>query len=100
MYWNVVTTMSPHWNGQTETTQTKITQTETAQIETAQTETARPKHPVPAGATSLEGLGKPNNQQQFQIVLLAPHQDETKRGRWWSHATWCLDDIWVTFPWL
>jgi len=34
-----------------------------------------------AGATALGGLGIPHSQQQFQIVLLAPHQHETKQGR-------------------
>jgi len=37
---------------------------------------------------------------QFQIVLLAPHQDRTKEGRRCSHSTWSLDDIWVVFPWV
>jgi len=31
-----------------------------------------------AGAAALGGLGIPHGQQLFQIVMLAPHQDETK----------------------
>ena len=31
------------------------------------------------------------------IVLLAPHQDETKQGRKCNHSTWCLDDPWARF---
>jgi len=34
-----------------------------------------------AGAPALGELKIPHGQQQFQIVLLAPHQDETKQGR-------------------
>jgi len=52
-----------------------------------------------AGATAL-GLGIPRDQQQFQIVLLAPHQDWTKEGRRCSQSNWSLDDIWVAFPWV
>jgi len=40
-----------------------------------------------AGATALGGLGIPHSQQQFQIVLLAPHQDETKQGWRCSYST-------------
>jgi len=39
------------------------------------------------GATSIGGRGRPHSQQQFQIVLLAPHQDETKQGRRFSYST-------------
>jgi len=49
------------------------------------------KHAFPLGrvaaVAALEGLGIPHGQQQFQIVLLAPHQDETKQGRRRSHST-------------
>jgi len=41
-----------------------------------------------------------NGQQQFEIVLLAPHQDGTKQGRRRSYSTQALDDIWVAFPWV
>jgi len=34
-------------------------------------------------ATALGGLEIPHGQQQFQIVLLGPHQDETKQGLRW-----------------
>jgi len=40
-----------------------------------------------AGEAALGGLGIPHSQQQFQIVLLAPHQDETKLGRRCSYST-------------
>jgi len=40
-----------------------------------------------AGAAAPEGLGIPHGQQQFQIVLLAPHQDGTKQGRRCHHST-------------
>jgi len=50
-----------------------------------------------AWATALGGLGIPHGQQQFQIVLLAPHQDGTKRC---SHSTWSLDDLWAAFSWV
>jgi len=40
-----------------------------------------------AGATALGGLGIPHSQQQFQVVLLDPHQDETKQGRRCSYST-------------
>jgi len=38
------------------------------------------------GAPAL-GLKIPHGQQQFQIVLLAPHQYETKKGRRCRHST-------------
>jgi len=41
-----------------------------------------------------------HDQHQSQIVLLAPHQDGTKRGRRCSHATWSLDKLWAAFPWV
>jgi len=37
--------------------------------------------------TALGGLGIPHGQQQFQIVLLASHQYETKQGRRCGHST-------------
>jgi len=40
-----------------------------------------------AGAATLEGIGIAHGQQQFQIVLLAPHQDKNKQGRRCSHST-------------
>jgi len=40
-----------------------------------------------AGETSTGELGIPHGQQQFQIVLLAPHQDGTKQGRRCSYST-------------
>jgi len=40
-----------------------------------------------AGATTLGGLGKYHGKQQFQIVLLAPHQGGTKQCRRCSHST-------------
>jgi len=52
-----------------------------------------------AGPTALR-LGIPRDQQYFQIVLLAPHQDRTKEGRRCSQSNWSLDDIWVAFPWV
>ena len=33
-----------------------------------------------AGTAALRGLEIPHGQQQFQVILLAPHQDETKQG--------------------
>jgi len=39
-----------------------------------------------AGATTTE-LDIFHGQQQFQVVLLAPHQDGTKQGRRCSHST-------------
>ena len=39
-----------------------------------------------AGAAALGGLDIPHGQQQFQKVLLAPHQNGTKQGRRCSHA--------------
>jgi len=53
-----------------------------------------------AAATALGGLGIPHDQQQFQIVLLAPHQDGTEQGRRYSQSNWSLGDIWVVFPWV
>ena len=67
MYRNVVTEMTPDRNGS---------------YHNGQTESTRLKSPVPAWATSIRGLEKPHDQQQFQIVLLAPHKDGTKQGRW------------------
>jgi len=39
------------------------------------------------GAEALGRLGIPHGQQQFQIVLLAPHRDETKQGGRYGHST-------------
>ena len=41
------------------------------------------------------GLGISHGQQQFQIDLLAPHQDEAKQGRRYSHSTWVLGLGWL-----
>jgi len=38
-------------------------------------------------ARALGGLKIPHGQQKFQIVLLAPHQDETKQCRRCSYST-------------
>jgi len=40
-----------------------------------------------AEATVPGELGIPHGQQQFQIVLLAPHQDRTKQGWRCSNST-------------
>jgi len=40
-----------------------------------------------AGAAAIGGLAMPNGQQQFQMVLLALHHDETKQGRRCIHST-------------
>jgi len=40
-----------------------------------------------AWATSTGELGIPQGQQQFQVVLLAPHQDGTKQGLRCSYST-------------
>jgi len=40
-----------------------------------------------AAVATHGGFGIPHGQQQFQIVLLAPHQDGTKQGRRCSHST-------------
>jgi len=53
-----------------------------------------------AGAAALGELEIPHGQQQFEIVLLAPHKDGTKQNRRCSHFTWALDDRWVAFPWV
>ena len=37
-------------------------------------------------AAVVGGLGIPDGQQQFQIVLLAPQQDGTKQGRRCGHS--------------
>ena len=43
-----------------------------------------------ARTTALGGLGISHGQEQFQLVLLAPHQDGTKQGHRCSHSTWSL----------
>jgi len=48
-----------------------------------------------AGATSTGQLGIPHGQHQSQIVLLASHQDGTKKGRRCSYCTSAYDDIWA-----
>jgi len=50
-----------------------------------------------AGTAALRGLEIPHGQQQFQVILLAPHQDETKQGWRWSHCTWSLGDPYQSF---
>ena len=50
------------------------------------------------GAAALGGSEIPHDQQQSQIVLLAPHRDGTKQGRRCNRATWSLDKFWVAFP--
>ena len=52
------------------------------------------------GAAALGGPEIPRDQQQSQIVLLAPHQDGTKQGWRCSHATWSLDKLWAAFQWV
>jgi len=49
------------------------------------------------GSSSL-GLKIPHDQQQSQIVLLAPHQDGTKQGRRCSHSTWSFGRPVDRFP--
>jgi len=51
-------------------------------------------------ATALAELGIPHGQQQFQIVLMAPHQNGTNQGRRCSHSTQALDDLRPAFPWV
>ena len=51
-----------------------------------------------ARAAAVGGPGIPRDQQQSQIVLLAPHQDGTKQGRRCSHVTWSLDKLWAALP--
>jgi len=50
-----------------------------------------------AGMTALGGLEIPHVQQQFHIILLAPHQDGTKQGHKCSHSTLVFDDFWASF---
>ena len=40
----------------------------------------------------------PHDQQQSQMVPLAPHQDGTKKVQRCSYATWSLDKLWAAFP--
>ena len=51
-------------------------------------------------SNSLAGLGIPHGQQQFQIILLAPHQNGTKQSLRGSHFTLALDELWAGFPWV
>jgi len=50
------------------------------------------------GIVALGGLEIPYDQQQSQIVPLAPHQDRTKQSRRCGQATWTLVDLWAAFP--
>ena len=50
-----------------------------------------------ARAAAPGGLGIPHRHQQFQIVLLAPHQDGTEQGRRCSHLNLALDDLRAAF---
>jgi len=52
------------------------------------------------GATTHGGLGIYQGQQQFQIVLPAPHQGGTKQCRRCSYSTSTLDDLLVALPWV
>jgi len=52
------------------------------------------------GTAPPGGLGIPHGQQQFQIVLLAPHQNGTKQSLRLSHFTLALDELWAAFPWV
>ena len=47
------------------------------------------------GAAALGGPEIPHDQQQSQIVLLAPHQAGTKQYRRCSHATRSSDCLWA-----
>jgi len=51
-----------------------------------------------AGTATQGGVGIPHGQQQFQIVLLVPHQDGTKQGRRCSLSTQTLEDLRAAFP--
>jgi len=53
-----------------------------------------------ARTAALGGPEIPHDQQHFQKVLLALHQDENKQGRRCGHATWSLDELWAAFPWV
>ena len=50
-----------------------------------------------AGAVGQGGLEIPLGQQQSLIVLLASHQDGTKKGRRCNHTTRSLVDLWAAF---
>jgi len=45
------------------------------------------------GPAALGGLVIPQDQQQFLIVLLAPHEDRTKQGQRCCHSTWSFDEF-------
>ena len=49
-------------------------------------------------SSSKRWLVAPHGQQQFRIVLLAPHQDGAKQGQKCSRFIWSLDDLWAAFP--
>jgi len=53
-----------------------------------------------ADAAAPGGLEIPDGFQQSHIVLLVPHQDETKQGQIRSHTTCSFVDLWATFPWV
>ena len=48
--------------------------------------------------TAAIGVETSHDQQQSQIVLLAPHQGGNKPRRRCNHATLSLDDLWPAFP--
>jgi len=52
-----------------------------------------------AGAAA-PGLEIPHVQQQSQIVLLAPHQDGTKKSQRCIHSTWSLNELWTAVLWV
>ena len=58
-----------------------------------------PLRRVTGGAT-IRGHKIPRGQQQYQIVLLLPHQDGTNEVRKCSHSTWPLDNFWTAFLWV
>jgi len=41
-----------------------------------------------------------HDQEESQTVLLAPHQDGTKKSRRCSHAAQSLVKLWAIFPWV
>jgi len=53
-----------------------------------------------AGPAAIAGLKIPHSQQQSQIVLLAPHQDETKQGWRYNYSTWFMGELLVALPWV
>ena len=53
-----------------------------------------------AETTVLGGPEIPHYQQQYQKIPLSPHQDGTKQGRRYNHATGAFDEHSAAFPWL